>query len=528
MVRTNIVLKPITITFIKAVTKQGEELYSMFQNAMEGYVLRGHPVQLVEQKVYKMMPSIIACLDSDVVIFDGSIEGDSEQYRAALELMKYLDHVLIVSRTPLPVNFEGLRNGGAPGIIKTGAAEYSETLTNEDILKWIIHTLEHSSMELPRNLKMNLRAEDYKENMNMVANVESKMISDSLERLDKEDGIFVSYLSRYSKYYQGKHPNEPFVEDLFECICKISHVSENDIRYFPPGKISLEFMTAQRRFEIASITEKFIGGCKAFWIYDTPDYDSSWWVYGEKMSLIHIYGQAMEKCPDIYVAKPVMDENGNWKFHLQKYLTLKEKKEFLPRLTPYLQREMERLYINSNPETSGYEQLTKMRRLAGMPDFLLKLQLKLEAPFIAQKYKMVLNGLETDEMEEHGKMETMNQIQNIDLMMESIRSYVYTKEFWENHIIECPVCRAASKKQMVPEKYIFFKDDYFHQVSQSDYQAIMKSVKQGNTCNVKLPCGHTVSVKHNGVYYRWWTVKSDVPTGPDGKLLEDVDLISFC
>ena len=109
MSKTDIARKPIIITFIKALTTQGKELYHMFQNAMEGYVLRGHPVQLIEQKVYKMMPSIIACLDSDVVIFDGSIEGGSEQYRAAIELMKYLDHVLIVSRTPLPVNFEGMR-----------------------------------------------------------------------------------------------------------------------------------------------------------------------------------------------------------------------------------------------------------------------------------------------------------------------------------------------------------------------------------------------------------------------------------
>lgn len=525
---TNVGLKPITITFFKALSMQGKELYSMFQEAMKGYVLMGHPVRLIEQKVYKAMPSIIACLDSDVVIFDGSIEDGCEQYRAASELMKCLDHILIVSRTPLPVNFEGMRKGGAPGIIKTGESEYNERMTNKDIIEWIIHTLEHSSMELPRRLKMNLRAEDYQKNMNMVTNVEAKMILDSIKRIDKEDGVFVSYLSRYSKFYQGEHPEEPFVEDLFESICEINHVSKSEILYFPPGKISLELMTAQRRFEIASITEKFIGVCKAFWIYETPDYDSSWWVYGEKMSLIHIYGQTMEKCPDIYVAKPVRDENGKWKFHLQKYLSIQEKEEFLPRLTPYQQREVERLYINSNPETSGYEQVEKMRKLASMPDFLLKLQLKLEAPFVAQKLNMVLNGLESDEMGEHEKKEAMNQIKNIDLMVESVRSYVYTKEFWEKHIIECPVCRDAAKKQMDTEKYMYFIEGYFHQVAQSDYQEIVKSVKQGNICNVKLPCGHTVSVKHNGVYYRWWTVKSDVPTGPDGKLLEDVDLISFC
>lgn len=137
---TNVGLKPITITFFKALSMQGKELYSMFQEAMKGYVLMGHPVRLIEQKVYKMMPSIIACLDSDVVIFDGSIEDGCEQYRAALELMKCLDHILIVSRTPLPVNFEGMRKGGAPGIIKTGESEYNERMTNKDIIEWIDYT----------------------------------------------------------------------------------------------------------------------------------------------------------------------------------------------------------------------------------------------------------------------------------------------------------------------------------------------------------------------------------------------------
>ena len=75
---------------------------------------------------------------------------------------------------------------------------------------------------------------------------------------------------------------------------------------------------------------------------------------------------------------------------------------------------------------------------------------------------------------------------------------------------------------------MYLNEKYFYHVAQSDYQAIMKSVKQGNICDVKLPCGHTVSVKHNDVYYRWWTVKSNAPTGPDGKFIETVDLISFC
>lgn len=527
MEKIDIYTQPIIITFFKAPTKQGNDLYKMFQKEMDGYILRGHPVQLIEQKIYKMMPSIMACLDSDVVIFDGSIEENHEQYRAALELMKQLDHVLIVSRTRLPINFEGMRKGGAPGFIKTGTTEYSEKMSNKDILKWIIDILEHSSMELPRKLKLNLCADEYDKNRQLVLNVEGKMITDALKRIniDKKESVFVSYLSRYSKFYQGEHPKEPFVEELFETICQISKVSVEQIRYFPPGKISLEFMTGQRRFEIVSITEKFIRDCKAVWIYDTPDYTSSWWVYGEKISLLHIYGQAVDQCPDIYVIKPRKTKTGKWEFLLKSYITLEEKKAFLPKLTPFQQRELERLYINSNPESIGYEQVEKMRNLASLPEPFLKMYIGMDISFLSEITQMLFHCMDMDKQKQQ---EFFNNIQNVDLLIEAIQSYVYTREFWENHIIECPVCKAASNKEMNLEKYMYFKDSYFYQIVPSKYQTIIEDIKKNNIGKVKLPCAHTISVRMSGAYYRWWTVKSDVPTAPEGKLLEKVNLISFC
>lgn len=518
-------MQPITIAFFKAPTLLGTELYHMFQDSMKGYVLSGHPVQVVEQTVYKMKPAIMACLAFDVVIFDGSIENDeNEQYRAAVELMKCLDHVLIVSRTPLPFNFSGMRRGGAPGLLKTGTSKYGNKMTNDEILRWILSTLEHSSMELPRGLKLKLKANEFERNMQQIIAVETKMAWDSEMRIQGKQGVFVSYLSRYSKFYHGKSPDEPYVEDLFKNISEISQVSMDEIRYFPPGEISLEFMTGQRRFEIASIAEKAIVDCKAFWIYDTPDYASSWWTFGERMALVHIFDKAIDKCPDIYVIRPEKDETGTWRFTIKKYLTPKEKRAFLPKLNDYYKRELERFYINSNPETEGYEQIEKMRKLAQMPDLLLKMQLKMEAPFVAAKARM---ALENADIEESEKKKALNEILDIDMQIESIRSYVYTREFWENHIVECPVCRAASGKNVDIEKYMYFRAPYFHSIASGEYNAIMKVVKQGKICRINLPCGHSVSVRKNGAYYRWWTVKGDMPTGPDGRLLEKVDIISF-
>lgn len=110
--------KMITISFFQAFSPEGHGLFRDVKQALEGRTLRGLPVKLIEEREYKMMPAIRACLESDLVIFDGSVEdGENRQYYGAIELMKYLDHVLIVSRTMLPYNFEGMRKGGAPQFI---------------------------------------------------------------------------------------------------------------------------------------------------------------------------------------------------------------------------------------------------------------------------------------------------------------------------------------------------------------------------------------------------------------------------
>lgn len=519
-------MEPITIAYFKAFTPQGEELYSLFKTKMSGYILRGHPVKILEQTTYNMMTSILACLNYDVVIFDGSIEDDVHtQYRAAIELMKGLDHVLIVSRTFLPFNFEGMRKGGAPSFISTGTTEYSGSMNNAEILEWIIDTLEHSSMELPRRLRLNMNEQECRKNPAIVQKIEGQMIQAASERKEINQGIFVSYLSRYSKAYQGQHPDVPCVEEVFDLICRTNDVRMKDILYFPPGRISLEFMTEQRRFEIAHSTENVIVGCKAFWIYETPDYYSSWWTYGERLSLVHSFGHVMEKCPDIYVVKPYKAADGNWSFSLQKYLSVEEKREFLPKLTADQAIELHNLYINSNSSTVGYEQVSKMRALAQMPTPLLRMHLNIEKFAFLRQMELIIDNLPMDDEE---KQMAFKEMEDTDSLIKSIRAYGYSKKFWENHIVECPFCRVNSKKAVNLEQYMFFKSNRFYSFSPRQYDAVRNTVKAKGICNFRLPCGHEVSLGQSDfVYYRWWTVKSDVPTGPNGALLEKIDTISF-
>lgn len=202
------------------------------------------------------------------------------------------------------------------------------------------------------------------------------------------------------------------------------------------------------------------------------------------------------------------------------YLTDEQKRGFLPDLTEQQMTELIRIYINSHPGSVAYEQVKKMRQLAKSPDIFLKAQMN----SLAEKMGMVLNGFaETDE-EVHQYQE---EARNVEHLKESVRSYAYTKEFWEEHIVECPYCKAQADATLAPDSFMYFKKPYFYRLSPATYLQVRNTLKKNQQAVVTLPCGHTVKLGSSGVYYRWWTVRSDVPTGPRGQLVEPVEVVNL-
>lgn len=517
---------PITISIFPAVSQPGQELYELLLKKTENYFIKGYPVKLIKRN-YNMESSLEACFHDDVVIFDGSIEAETNaQYLGALELMKSLDYVLIVSRTFLPYNFEGMRDGGAPKAILTGTTAYCDRMSNAQIAKWIMQTLEESNLELPRSLKQNMSWQELKRNHDYFTKIEAQMMSGSRKRMNchfRRQKVFVSYLSRYSKYYNEPSSSFPNVEDIFELICRESDVAPEDIQYFPPGKISLELMTKQRRFEIVQITEPYVAGCKEFWIYETPDYNSSWWTYGEKLSLVHIYSDSWEKCPDICVVTPIKKTSGQWEYKIRRYLTSQEKKTFLPNPTEDQRRLMETIYVNSSSGTVAYDQAAMMQAISQVPDVLLKVWLKWNKKAFIDYLMKVSDWLSTEE-----KNKLRSQALDIDDLVKCIRSVAYSKDFWESHVVECPICKAQHGHALDSEKFFSFSAPYFFSIPSAQYLEVKEALKSKKTYCMTLPCGHTVRLNKNDfVYYRWWTVRANRPTHPEGKLVEQIDTISM-
>ena len=321
----------VIISYFKCGTPQGDELYRETKCELERSGIRGFDVEVVLRENDTLVGRDAFMCD-DVIIFDASLEGEKpgQQYDALMEVMLLSEYVLVVSRTSLPFNVVGTWKGGYP---RTRTGYYPESLTNPEILSWLKGVL--SRLELPNSRKI-LRDYFYKLSVKdrIIALATRTEADYDVEGVSYRQllQVFVSYCSRYSGYFSGrKHQKDGYtVESLIQFISKTQNIPENEIGYFPPGKLSKELMTLQRRWEVVSETFKLISVCSQFWILHTPDYWESWWTLSERITLSYILSGLPERCPDIYVAKFDTNKGG---FQVKAYLNLKEKRRLLPKLS---------------------------------------------------------------------------------------------------------------------------------------------------------------------------------------------------
>lgn len=217
-----------------------------------------------------------ACLNDDIVIIDVTRDGINNEvnnFDIVNELPKSLEHVWIISRNYLPINFYGIDNGGYPSY-KRG------TMNNEEILGWIKYKCDMTDFDLPRS-----EAEKGVKGYH-VASDRSKEIY--YKTKNEETNIFISYRTKYEnrslelvqKDYQFS------VKELVENINKGFYHNgiHRTAKYLDDGNLvySSELNTKQRAWQLLSIIDRdYISHCDEFWIYGSDDYLDSWWTLGE-------------------------------------------------------------------------------------------------------------------------------------------------------------------------------------------------------------------------------------------------------
>jgi hypothetical protein len=193
----------------------------------------------------------------DVVILDATVEP-GRSYPGFTAPPRVMNHVLVVSRTPLPLNFHGLREGGAP--------PYPAGFSNGDLLSWL-----DTQLDELRDAPARSRLE-----RTLLGSVLT-MARSGPPRREPGRQVFVSY--------RGEAVDE--ARQLADRLSagKITDPAGAPLTatFLEPGEIAFEdeILTSWLRWHLVSLLAERLRRCESLWICDSPNYFTSWWSRAE-------------------------------------------------------------------------------------------------------------------------------------------------------------------------------------------------------------------------------------------------------
>lgn len=292
-----------TISIFPLPTEKGKELmngiltnyfhdalkHSYEQESCVCYVdiKRSIRIKVYDQTKYSVTTNdcILSCYEDDMVIFDASIEGNDHEhnnYRLANALQCPLEHVIVVSRTYLPLNIYTYKLGGFPSYKQ-------QTLSNENILRLLgdelsqidFHSLRNRNTKGIKNACSYIKA--------------SKTKHDSIRAA--ETSVFISFRTKYAQ----KEANSEYkysVSELAKRIEEGCYGIPRTVKYLDNGSLvfNTELLTQWKAWQLLSIIEKdYIAYCDEMWIYASDDYLNSWWTMGEQILFSYLMHQNIDK-----------------------------------------------------------------------------------------------------------------------------------------------------------------------------------------------------------------------------------------
>jgi hypothetical protein len=415
----------------------------------------------------------LACTYDDVVVFDATIEEDDQHnYPTAGGSPMVMDHILVVSRTYLPVNFNGLRNGGAPSY-PNPFSRSDGTYSNADIIKWLREQIEDLLPSLPR-----LRREK-----GLIGRLWAmgKSLDQNLTKSRSQSKIFISCRSSgISRLQEDDHTieemkNEKISSDdidlreaskvvtklksLKEDIengGKYSDVQRKMVLFIPPGEVAYpnEILTEMRRWQVLNLIDTVIDTAEEVWVYETEGYLNSWWTQGELVTL------AYRRAANLYAPKLRV-------FHPKTGMLSDPPEEYMPIMNHEQVARLRRWYSNCDPATMSPEVIEILRSRAQTP------------------------------------------------LMGRIKYYhdhAFSKVFWENSRLQCQCSSTiADKGQINIDAFLWIHEP------ELTPQQLSESIKQGVVvCN---KCGTFHKLKEAPPRYVWMPTRGGKSTEPKGTCL---------
>jgi hypothetical protein len=304
------------------------------------------------------------CIEYDIVILDASIEDSKiHNYRFAMPFPA--DFILVVSRTPLPLNFYGLRDATLQKdsnklLYNSPLLTQDKKLNNENLIEWLEHQIDdlvnmyHANPEII-NIQKNFFSKPLSSIASLLLNFKKtpKGWDGESKRRQKSGQVFISFrnISLDGKSIIIDRLNE--VKQSVESG-NFLDVSKKTVRFFPPNTLSNEIMSGHRRWQILSMIDRFIGPAEEVWIFEVEHqeklrecnlspksyYYNSWWTLGELLTLSYRgLSDYIDAVPNIKILKY---KNGQ-------YFLEKAPPDILPIMTLEHRKRMARWYANCDP-----------------------------------------------------------------------------------------------------------------------------------------------------------------------------------
>ncbi len=511
-------MKELNVALFTASSEKGKELEYLLCSLFKNEQPAGFKINMEVITDGDQADMMIAGLKDDIVIFDASVEDVvGSNYKAAQMWPSCMEHFLVVSRTLLPLNFQAFHEGGTPDTF-TKNTERPITLDNPTLINWIVEKLEFLKQQLPRpsNEKFFLEKNQFFShpisNQKSISEISEKIMANSHKRKNehqKSTGrAFVSYLSRYSKHCKYPATFHDFnVESIFKNIRDKHNDIDYPILYYPPGTLTSEFMTEQRRWQVFSIIDWRIRSADEFYIFETPDYYNSWWTLAELASFAYIQNDSEHPRPKIFLCKPISPS----------FIEIKlAEPDFVQQLDEKTKRDFGRRLSNSDPLTMGYERISNMQKLAKLPMPLQWIHHKMST--FSVDYLMSEFLPNTYKQNKKTKMD-------FAWYREMIQSDVFRDSFWKDRIVTCPNCSGKNK-----EKHHFNFDAWLHHKQLGQYRISPKEMDEIFNSGIWTctQCKYSYRIiKEASPQLIWWPVKMGQATGPNGVFIEQLPVYSL-
>lgn len=542
--------KFLKISFFKSYSRDSEVLKDMLDKNLREYLRNQMGIEssfhLEESRGLiageDTVPSALkvqqAAFNNELVIIDASIEDVDgcdfgENYECITPAVSSLDNILVVSRTQLPLNFIPCRSN-VPGLGERDFSDsdsfegfdkvyeklrslpsnlkpnnditsYRKSYSNEYILEWIECTLEkmNANGRLLRSDELRL---DLSSPSGDLHSREMEIMGENISAVKREKGnkkrCFISYRS---KYFDEKYDGRCSIVDAAHKIDSLHQENEPGQWarpfYYPRGVLSVELMPEIRRWAFIALPDRVIRDSDEFWIFETKAengkesaYWDSWWCLGEFITIMRMkHNHQLKEGFKVMVFNPDDDT--------MECIPI----ESIPEIDDEQNQELARYFANSDFLEAGYESMDNMRllRKKSLPARWMHFQM------LKKFFFPIYMG------DDDTKDYTFKQFNS------SIKSHVYDENFMKDRIyIDSDTPPHHTREKVFSDKNIAWKFMNVNGVYDKLVERFPGSmaIHDGDENNL---------IRTNEHFFILWTPKFGKRSGPNGEILERVDIMTF-